>query len=59
MFGWLKGFKSIAIAVLSFLTFALGWEGLTELIDPQIVAMAMAVLMALLRFVTNSSVFRK
>ena len=54
----MKGFKSIVVAVLSFLVFALGWEGLSALVDPQIIAMAMAVLVAILRFVTTTSIFK-
>ena len=55
----MSGFKTILVAVLSFLTFALGWEGLKELIDPQYIAIAMSILMAILRFITKSSVFKK
>ncbi|MFQ5799310.1 MAG: hypothetical protein ACE5H0_11575 [Bacteroidota bacterium] len=55
----MAGFKTIIVAVLSFLVFALGWEPLKQFIDPQTIAIVMAVLMAILRFLTKGPVFKK
>ncbi len=55
----MTGWKTIAIAVVQFLVFAFGWEQLTEYLDPQIIAIVAAVLMAVLRFLTTTSVFKK
>ena len=55
----MKGWKTVIVSVLSFLVFALGWDGLKELLDPQYIAIAMSIVMAILRFLTKSSVFKK
>lgn len=55
----MKGYKTIGIAVVSFLVYALGWEQLTAYIDAQIIAVISSVLMFVMRFLTSSSIFKK
>lgn len=55
----MTGWKTILVAVLSGLVYLLGWEQLTEYIDPQIIAIAMAIVMAVLRFLTGTPIFKK
>ena len=54
-----QGYKTIFIAILSFVVYALGWDQLVSYVDPQVIAIAGAVAMAILRFLTTSPVFKK
>ena len=55
----MTGWKTILVAALSFLVYAFGWEQLSEFVDPQIIAIAMAIVMAVLRFLTGTPIFKK
>lgn len=54
----LKGYKTILVAAIEFVLFALGWNRLTEFIDAQYIAMIAAALMFVLRFITNTPIFK-
>jgi hypothetical protein len=55
----LKGYKTIILAVLSAGAYLLAWPQLTQYIDPQVIAVASAVLMGVMRWLTNSPLFKK
>jgi len=52
----MKGWKTIAVAVLSFAIYTLAWPGLVELVDPQLIAQIAAVLMLVMRFLTATPI---
>jgi hypothetical protein len=54
----MKGWKTILIAVIQFAVYALGWEQLTQYLEPQTIAIIASVLMFVLRFLTSSPVFK-
>lgn len=55
----MTGWKTILVAVLSGLVYLLGWEQLTEYVDPQVIAILMSIAMAVLRFLTGTKIFNK
>lgn len=52
----MKGWKTIAFNVVTGLIFLLGWQPLTQWVDPQYIALAMGGLNLILRFVTTTPV---
>jgi hypothetical protein len=55
----MQGWKTIAVAVVSFCIYLFAWPGLTELIDAQTVALISAALMAAMRFLTSTPLGKK
>jgi len=55
----MAGYKTVVIAVLMFLAYALEWPKITEFIDAQYVALGTSLVMAVLRFFTETKVFTK
>ena len=55
----MKGFRTIAIFGLSGLAYLLGWEQLITVVDPKWIAIATSVVGFVLRFVTDTPVFKK
>ena len=55
----MKGWKTILVAVLGFLTYALAWPELTQYLDGQVIALITAVVMLVMRLITSSPVFKK
>lgn len=55
----MSGWKTIALAVVSFLLYAVGWEQLVDYVDAQTIALITAALMFVMRFLTKTPVFRK
>jgi hypothetical protein len=53
-----KGYKTILVAVISFLVYALGWDQLVNYVDPKTIALLGSVLMLALRFITSSPAFK-
>jgi hypothetical protein len=55
----MKGYKTILVGIVSFAIYALGWEPLVELVDPQYIALIGSTLMILLRLLTSTPIFKK
>lgn len=53
----MKGWKTVIVAVLSFLAYALAWPELTQYLDGQTIAMITAAVMLIMRFLTTTSIF--
>jgi len=54
----MKGWKTVAFNVVSGLIFLLGWGPLTQWIDPQYIALGVIVGNFVLRFFTDTPVFK-
>lgn len=55
----MKGWKTVLLAALSFAIYGLGWEQLTQYVDPQLIAMIGAILMLLMRLVSDTAPFKR
>jgi hypothetical protein len=55
----MKGWKTVVIAIISFLIYALGWEQLVQYLDAQMIALISSILMFIMRLLTKTPVFRK
>lgn len=55
----MKGWRTIAVNVLTFGTALFAWDGLAQFVDPQFIIMGQAAINVALRFVTTSPVGKK
>ena len=53
-----KGYRTVAVAVLMFIAYALAWPELTKYLDAQIIAIATTAVMFALRLLTSTPVFK-
>lgn len=55
----MKGWRTVAFNVLSFLLVVLGWDQLTQWVSGEVIAEAVALVNFLLRFVTDTTIFSR
>jgi glycerol uptake facilitator-like aquaporin len=54
----MKGWKTIIVSVLAFVAYTLAWPELTQYVNAQVIAAATALVMLVLRLLTDTAVFK-